>query len=479
MGTRIIVPILMVALFLAAVTPLAAASQNVLWQKTWGTSGSDSGSAVAVSSEGSIFVVGGSSMVGVVILKYASNGSLIWQEGWGGGSTNAVAADSSGGIYTAGAKLNATKGDFDALLLHLNSTGGLVGQKTWGGSGSYYARVIAIDSNGTVYTAGEGPLGVFLLKFNSTGGLIWQRTWGGSSKAHGNGVAADSLGNIYVVGTANSSGFGDNVFADLTVLKFNSTGSLLWGRAWGGFGYDSGQGVTVDAAGNVYVVGNTNRFGAGRLGPCSLSQKCDNVLLLKLDSRGSLLWQRTWGGGTGDLGSGVALDSNGGVYVTGITSSFTSVADVFLLKVDQSGNSLYAEAWGGKSGGEGLGVAADLSNNSYVTGYVAGAPPYPAVAVNSTVRVSGGSVVSLSNTTVGVPTIPASNPGGTVSPLHGSQTYAGSLDLFLFKYGYGKGVPISPTPVLVTLVLASTAFLVRRRHETGSTWDDCSIYVRS
>lgn len=133
--------------------------------------------------------------------------------------------------------------------------------------------------------------------------------------------------------------------------------SSSWAHTWGGSGSDSIAATSRDVNGNVYLAGSTSSFGAGG----------QDVLVLKYDEKGNLLWARTWGGSSDDDATAVAADPYGNVYVTGGTQSFgAGWSDVFLLKFDPSGNLLWSETWGGSSYDKGHDISFDSSGNVLV-----------------------------------------------------------------------------------------------------------------
>ena len=457
-------------LLLILIAPPAAATSTPLCQKTWGGSSYDDGRAVALDSAGNIYVAGSTKSFGagaadVLLLKYSPLCVLLWQRTWGGSSTDigsGVAVDSSGNIYVTGStrSFNATVlHNQNVFLLKFNSTGNLQWQTTWGGNTlDNFALGISTDSSGNVYLTGStasfgaGGLDVFLLKFNSTGNLQWQRTWGGTGSDEGFAVAVDSPNRIYVTGSTRSFGAG---LRDVFLLQLNSTGGLQWQRTWGGSLNETGRGVAVDSSGNVYVTGSTDS-----------GSSIYNAFLLRFDSGGSLVWQRTWGGTTFDEGRGVAVDSSGNIYLTGITLSFGAGADdVFLLKFDPTGSLKGQKTWGGVNPDQGLGIAVDSSGNAVVTGFVNEAPPY---TLGSPAGFAGTPLFSVSNSgnfTLGIPSFSPRSVAGIVSTPMGIETYAGLSDVFVLKYGSSIFVPTFPLPIVILTVatFARVSLMMRRR----------------
>ncbi|MBA7512385.1 hypothetical protein ES705_04390 [subsurface metagenome] len=231
---------------------------------------------------------------------------------------------------------------------------------TWGGAEYDYAYGVAVDSLDNIYVTGDTSsfgalyLDIFLLKYNSMGVLQWNYTWGGAGKEYAYGVAVDSLDNIYVTGYTSSFG---TLGEEICLLKFNSMGVLQWNYTWGGAGYDFARGLTIDSSDNIYITGITESFGALN----------GDICLLKFNSMGVLQWNYTWGGAGYDSANGVALDSLGNIYITGVTDSF-GVWDICLLKFNSMGVLQWNYTWGGAGSEFALGLTIDSSDNIYITG---------------------------------------------------------------------------------------------------------------
>ncbi len=234
--------------------------------------------------------------------------------------------------------------------------------RTWGGSNWDRGYGVAVDSSDSVYFAGrtESFVEVYddmvLVKYDSSGVQQWNRTWGGSGWDMCNGVVVDSSDSVYLAGRTSSFGA---VFDDMVLVKYDSFGVQQWNRTWGGSGSDYGWGVAVDSSDNVYLAGYTGSFGGGY----------DDMVLVKYDSFGVQQWNRTWGGSGSDYGYGVAVDSSDNVYLAGRTDSFGAGSfDMVLVKYDSSGILQWNLTWGGSMLDSGMGVAVDSYDNIYLTG---------------------------------------------------------------------------------------------------------------
>jgi hypothetical protein len=157
--------------------------------------------------------------------------------------------------------------------------------------------------------------------------LVWSTCLGAGNHGSGRDVAVDADGNVYVTGEAPSTGSMTGGFdatpnggQDGFVVKFSPTGQFLWGTFFGGNYDDMGTDIAVDADGNVYVTGETYSSGWTSGGYDTTFDGHTDAFVIKLDSSGRHLWSTYVGGGASDSGKGIAIDSLGRIYVAGSTS---------------------------------------------------------------------------------------------------------------------------------------------------------------
>jgi hypothetical protein len=227
--------------------------------------------------------------------------------------------------------------------------------------------------------------------------LYYSTYLGGVDSDTATGIAVDANGYAYVTGFALSTDFPTTTgvirtisagLKDVFVTKLDPAGAaLVYSTYLGGADDDEGRGITLDAAGNAYVTGETSSTdfpttsGAFRV---ALTGPTDGFVA-KLDPSGSALAYSTYLGGTGDDdGDAVVVDANGSAYVTGSTKStdFPTTAGAlmptwpgglnsaaFVTKLDPTGATLvYSTYLGGKGDDQGRGIAIDASGNAYITG---------------------------------------------------------------------------------------------------------------
>jgi len=309
----------------------------------------------------------------VCIAKFDSSGALIWATYFGGtgsastGNTGCnIASDKRGNIYIAGTTYDtgfATKGAYqvnnagggDDFLAKFSPLGNLLWCTYYGGSNTDYALGLKADPNGNVFLSGwtysnsgiatkgafqtsnTGNGEAFIASFSSNGSLKWATYYGGTSQNEGFCNAVDSKGNVMLAGLTNSTGMATagtyqtsyaGGSADAFLVQFDSTGSRNWATYFGGTGYEYATGLAVDANDNIYMSGFTNSTKgiATSATHQTVLGGSSDAFLSKFSVSGALEWATYYGGSDFDEGFGVATDSCGFVYLTGSTHSDTGIA---------------------------------------------------------------------------------------------------------------------------------------------------------
>ena len=164
---------------------------------------------------------------------------------------------------------------------------------------------------------------------------FWAKSYGGSNFDIAYAIQNTSDGGYIVAGTTNSSGAGSN---DAWVFKLNSTGSIIWQKSYGGPYYDDAASIQQTADGGYIAAGTTYSFGA----------QTGDFWLLRLNSDGSIAWQKTYGGTGDDEAYCVRQTADGGYIVAGTTNSFGTIGyDIWLLKLYANGSIAWSKTYGG------------------------------------------------------------------------------------------------------------------------------------
>jgi hypothetical protein len=341
-------------------------------------------------------------------------------------SGQGIAVDGSGNAYVTGSTSSANfpaasalqstlAGTVNAFVTKINASGSALVYSTYlGGGNQDFSYGIAVDGSGNAYVTGStsstnfptanalqstlaGTVNAFVTKINASGSaLVYSTYLGGGNQDFSYGIAVDGSGNAYVTGSTSSTNFptanalqstirgSTNAF----VTEINAGASaLVYSTYLGGNASDAGRGIAVDASGNAYVTGDTTSSNfptADALQPTLAGS--ENAFVTKLNPSGSALVYSTYlGGNSVDQGFGIALDTMGDAYVTGLTYSpnfptanalqpkggvSEDYDDAFVTKLNPSGSAfVYSTYLGGHTFDGGMGIAVDTSGNAYVTGY--------------------------------------------------------------------------------------------------------------
>jgi hypothetical protein len=342
----------------------------------------------------------------------AWNQSTFAAQAYGGGgfeTTVDIATDPAGNIYSTGtlsgaidvdpsptstATLSQVGGGADIWITKFNSSGDYIWGKVFGGTDGDLVYGIDVDPSGNVFVVGtyagtvdfdpgagttsrtsRGNNDNFVIKLTTDGNFAWVKEFGGANEERATGVVLDSNNNILVTGL-----FNDNVdfnpapletntvtgtYADGFVLKLDASGGFLWAKGFGGSSFDYAEAIAVDSNNNVYVTGRYNGnvdFDPG-VGITTIAGSASiGAFVLKLNSDGTFGFARGFDGTGTDVGFEIEVDSNGNVLTAGqfqstvdfdpgagtanLTTSPSSA--IFLLKLDPSGNYLWAKSWGGR-----------------------------------------------------------------------------------------------------------------------------------
>jgi hypothetical protein len=230
-----------------------------------------------------------------------------------------------------------------------------------------FAYAIAVDgSNNTIvvgssWGANQLP-DLVTIKYNNTGNILWVKRWNGPGDNWdiGRAVAIDAAGNIYVTGET----YSNSTFFDFVTIKYDVAGNELWEAIYDGplHNEDASRGIAVDGSGNVYVIGYTNWEVQNR----------SDLATIKYNSTGQQQWIKTYNGpgSQADFGVGIALDQSGNVYVLGTDDdlSVNYIPAYATIKYNSAGVeqwvNRYHDLWSYAAG-----IAVDASGNSYVTGH--------------------------------------------------------------------------------------------------------------
>jgi hypothetical protein len=240
---------------------------------------------------------------------------------------------------------------------------------------------------GFTYSYGAGGNDVYLIRTNADGDTLWTKTYGTHGVDEGRSVQQTSDGGFIITGDVLVQGKGLQVWLiktnasgdtlwtktfggtgtgfdkghsvqqtndggyiiageievnqiDMLLIKTDSDGNYVWSKIYGGTGFDKGYSVQQTTDGGYIVTGYTSSFGAGY----------NDVWLLKTDGAGDTLWTKTYGGFDNDYGYSVQQTTDGGYFITGSSWSFSFGSGIYLIKTDDAGDTLWTKTYSGSQG---------------------------------------------------------------------------------------------------------------------------------
>jgi len=203
--------------------------------------------------------------------------------------------------------------------------------KTYGGALSEGGRFVCETAEGGfmivgyTYSHGNGDPDIFVLNTDSDGNELWSKTYGGSSWEYGYSICRTNDNAYVFTGYTTSFGAGSK---DVYLVKIDHNGDVLWTKTIGDSGIDVGRSFFEMSEGNLIVCGYTESSGSGE----------DDLLLVKTNSEGNVLWRKTFGGVRSDLGKFAYEDENYNIIIVGANGSDGVNMDYYFLKTDSDGN---------------------------------------------------------------------------------------------------------------------------------------------
>jgi hypothetical protein len=396
---------------------------QVTFHKTIGGTQDEFVNGVQQTADGGYIIVGhtksfGAGDMDVYLIKTDANGDSLWTRTYGSSGNEqgkAVQQTADGGYIISGQTSGFGVGLINLYVIKTDNAGNLEWEKTFGGPLQDFGFSIREVPAGGYIVAGQsfnfGPGGgdVLLIRINSVGDSLWTKAFGGLDADWANSIVHCMDGGFVMAGVTKS--FGD-VDGDVYLVKTDSIGNIVWAKKYGGTNIDAAVCVEQTADSGYIITGNTRSFGAGGT----------DVYLLKTNSTGDTLWTRAYGGSSFDYGNSVWQSGDGGYLVAGYTQSFLATgSDMYLIKTDSSGALLWSRTYSGTAAEFGYGVEETQDGGIFVAGYTAsfGAGFYDVYLVKENNMGNSGCIESTPNTIV---TRPATQVASTAAVVTSAAT---------------------------------------------------------
>ena len=295
-----------------------------------------------------------------VSLIFAQQPDTLWTKIYGGTSgdrSSSVQQTTDGGYIIFGETESFGAGDEDVWLIKTDADGDTLWTRTYGGDSTDVSRSGQQTYDGGYIVAGMtksfgADSGVtYLIKTDSLGDTLWTRIYGAISICYSIQQTSDSG---YILAGGVLIGF----YEDIYLIKTDSLGDTLWTRTYGGGMGDRAHSVQQTPDGGYVVAGSTGPFGVS------------NIWLLKTDANGDTVWTKTYGGASWDYSFSVQQTPDSGYIIVGTTSSFAvGDCDVWLLKTDAYGDTIWTKTYGGAQGDWARSVDQTSDGGYIITGY--------------------------------------------------------------------------------------------------------------
>jgi hypothetical protein len=392
------------------------------WHTFYGSVTNDYGFGITVDDNGGVYITGVSVVSwdgpagqvplnafsgysDIFVLKLDSAGVYQWHTFYGDNAIGTgIAMDSNGGVYISGysrsswdgpasqGPLHTYNGDYDIVVLKLDAAGAYQWHTFYGSTSADNGYGLAVDTNGGVYItgnsaaswdgpAGQAPLHAFLgstdllaLKLDAAGAYQWHTFFG--YEAAGIGIAVNSNGSVYISGSSHGLWLGPtgqgplhdyNGLEDIVVLELDPAGAYQWHTFYGSPYIDEVYGLAVDGNGGIYITGTSIYSWNGPAGqePKHAYNQGYDIFVLKLNAVGAYQWHTFYGSTSTDTGDGIAVDNNRGVYITG---HYGEYGWIVVYKFDTAGAYQWVNTYGMGCYDEGHGIVVDNSGRVYSTG---------------------------------------------------------------------------------------------------------------
>ncbi len=349
-----------------------------LWTRTWNGEADDvdRGLGVAVDADNGALVAGitmsDTESHNMLYQLWDTSGDDIWSYGHDGGFAGfdagwAIAPTDDGGVVVAG-NITDSAGDDLAAIRRYDALADFVWEISFdgGAGGDNSAKDVTVDADGFIYATGfvsqtgEG-INIWVGKYDADGDEEWFDTVSGSENSFdaGLGIAVDDDGNVYVAGYVTETGEDANAW----VRKYDADGIKVWTDSYNNDDHDlddEAHGIAVDAEGNIYVTGMT-----------SIDISDADIWTRKLDADGDEQWTVTEAGSADstDRGKAVAVGPDGAVYVVGWLVTNAGGYDIFIGRLDaQTGDEIWTDLEDIDDTDLANDVALDGAGNLYVVG---------------------------------------------------------------------------------------------------------------
>lgn len=310
---------------------------DMQWRLMLGGEKEDDGKAIIRTADGNLMVLGSTKSYAtnydrdLYVAKISLNGDLIWGQSFGADRdefAGGIAETDDGGALVVGSTTSFGKGYKDIYIAKLNKKGKMVSSFIVGGKKEDSAEALTRTKDGNMVLVGYRETGragnsdFYVMKMDQNGKKIWSQTFGGKQADRLNSVVATADGGIVATGATGSY---NSENTDMSVIKLNADGKILWHKIYGFKYYEYGNAVATTSDGGVMVAGGTSTLGKGD----------HSVYLIALENSGKLVWSHVYGNRGKDSANAITRLSDGSMIVVGGSDSYSRSTKIYMIKIDK------------------------------------------------------------------------------------------------------------------------------------------------
>ena len=330
---------------------------NIVWTKTYGTANIEVGFSIHQTNDDGFIIVGETKLSesqnwDIYLIKTDGEGNVIWTKTYGDENDDfgrSVIQTPDGGYVIGGFTKSYMTGSVSIYLIRTYANGDTIWTRTYGGKSiGYICYDLLLTLDSSYIIAGtifeNDNEDIYVMKTDSTGEIIWTRTYGGTDQDWCWEIQQTTDNGYAIIGTTSSFGVGN---CDVWLLKTDSLGDTLWTKTYGGTSWDNGLSVDQTDNDGYIITGQTNSFCTGG----------SDVWLIKTDCYGDTLWTKNHGGTGSDAGYSVLQTQDEGYIIVGNTDSLgLGSHDIYVIKTNANGERIWSTSYGGDNVSSGVSI---------------------------------------------------------------------------------------------------------------------------
>jgi hypothetical protein len=330
---------------------------QVTWQKTYGWDEDDRGRCIKQTSDGGYILAGDSDWYwnnddkklygDILLMKLDTYGDTLWTKKYGGtywDEGHDVLETEDNGFLVLGSTDRYGPNGNEVYLIKTDSNGDTLWTKKHGRYESDFGySILKTNDNGYIIAGAtyslesglDGSSDAYIIRIDSLGNKLWEKIYGGPGDEGFGSILQTNDGDFLFAGSTSS--FGNGLF-DIYIFKTNLNGDTLWTKTYGDTFSDGADGIVATNDGGFIIGGDTEY-----LGPYGLEH---NILILKTDSLGNLIWEKEYNMSYADITRSIQPTKDGGYIIAGLTITPDKYSQALLMKLDENGDSLWTRTFG-------------------------------------------------------------------------------------------------------------------------------------